>query len=174
MSAPFFIPEAFGDHDAMGGDNLPLPANSISDQFKVVHGWFRSREAVESAIAEHSEFGWELHEVLDHLRIRLRRSAQAAAKDVARVGNPYATTCRRQGVGPTLLLILGLPALVAAAFTLIFAFRSLNPVPPQPKLVQSVGITQKSGKAGGIVIETPAVISVPAPPALPLASDPRP
>ena len=66
-------------------------------QYKIVRGYFTRRVAVERLVLEQAAFGWALVEVLDINRVRFGRSRQAAEKDVARDGNPYATTSQVGG-----------------------------------------------------------------------------
>lgn len=166
MSTSFYLPESLSDHDALAGDPPSVPADPGTDQFKTVRGWFDSRDAVEQAVAEQAEFGWALYEVVDKFRLRFRRTAQAAAKDVARVGNPYATTCRNRSANPVaFLLILGPPLLVALVFIVVsVCWFTVSPAPTQPATVS----VQAGGKRVAIEVpEVPAVPVLPVPPEAP-------
>lgn len=96
------------DTDGLDSTPPPPPAGGPEGwQYKIVRGYYTKREAIERAVAEQADFGWSLVEVLDVTRIRFGRTRQAAEKDVAREGNPYAMCSRRRGGTLQTLLILG-------------------------------------------------------------------
>lgn len=86
------------DADSFAGTDyepydVPPPSGGPEGwQYKIVRGYFTRRVAVERLVLEQAAFGWALVEVIDINRVRFGRSRQAAEKDVARDGNPYATT----------------------------------------------------------------------------------
>jgi hypothetical protein len=115
----------------------PPSAGANDWQYKIVRGRFTSREAMEDLQREQAEWGWRLVEVLDPNRIRFGRPAAVAAKDVAREGNPYATTSRVGGLSPCARQGVVLACLLMAAaglgFTLLIgSWRMASPVPPPP------------------------------------------
>lgn len=102
-------------------------------QYKVVHGHFGCRDAVEALIEEQSHWGWQLVEVVSPHQIRFGRSSQQAAKDVAREGNPYGTFSKTRGkVSAKTVLILTISVALALLlpFLLLQARRAAEPAHP--------------------------------------------
>lgn len=115
-------------------------AGDLADnwQFKIVRGNFSTREAIEALREEQAAHGWTLVEVFDAQRVRFKRPAALAAKDVAREGNPYATTSRvgrfsKEAWAVMIGLLVGLVFLLALlVFTVSSTRREVAMRPPDP------------------------------------------
>ena len=127
------------DTDGLDSTPPPPPAGGPEGwQYKIVRGYYTKREAIERAVAEQADFGWSLVEVLDVTRIRFGRTRQAAEKDVAREGNPYAmcSSRRRGGTLQTLLILGGAFAFSLLMAALLSSIRELRvPATPPPTAV---------------------------------------
>ena len=88
----------------------PYSAEDLADswQFKIVQGHFRDPAWVHAVIQEQAHYGWIFLEKFDDSRIRFKRRASEAARDVMRGGNPYSTRSAVATGGCQFLLAAGL------------------------------------------------------------------
>ena len=93
--------EQLGSHDL----------SSLGDwEFKILTGHFGTRDRMERALADESQFGWELHEKLCNMRLRLRRRIVHRIADGQREGDPYRSHAENYAIQTALILGICLAA----------------------------------------------------------------
>src|SRR5262245_10355715 len=69
---------------------------AVAAEYKIIRGDFRKPDKLRTMLDEEARAGWELFELLDAARARLRRPTACRARDGDLTQDPYRTVC-----GPT-------------------------------------------------------------------------
>jgi hypothetical protein len=102
------------------------PDGPVTYEYKILRsatGAFKKGERLKAVLAEEARAGWELYELLDCNRVRLRRPVSWRARDGEPGLDPYRTRVGASEGAIALWIVLGVFALIGVAVAVLLLVR---------------------------------------------------